>query len=317
LQQGFITDKIKEEIKSRADIVDVISEYIPLKQKGNAFIGLCPFHDDTKPSLSVRRDMGIFRCFSCNAAGDVFTFVMKYQKLTYPETIRSLAEKYGIAIAESAQDGGVSKQVKDELKNLNQFAVEYYHKVLVGSPAGNSALTYLRKRGIEDGTIANFKIGFSLPSWDGLLKASTKEGFSPKTLLQGGFILEGKKEGNHYDRFRGRVMFPIFDTKGDPIAFGGRILESSSEEAKYINSPETPLYNKSRTLYNLNLAQRSIQKEAFAVLVEGYMDAVSCFQADVHNVIASLGTSLTESHVRLLKRYTNDVVIAYDSDRAS
>lgn len=316
MQQGVITDKIKDEIKSRADIVDVISEYIPLTQKGKAFIGLCPFHDDTTPSLSVRRDLGIFKCFSCNAAGDIFTFVMKYQKLTYPETIKTLADKYGVAISGFDQEDGVSKQVKDELKNLNQFAVEYFHKTLVNSATGNSALTYLKNRGIEDGTIENFKLGFSLQSWDGLLKTATKAGFSTKTLLSGGLILEGKSQGHHYDRFRGRVMFPIFDTKGEPIAFGGRILESDSEEAKYINSPETPLYNKSRTLYNLNLAQRSIQKEGFAVLVEGYMDAVSVFQAGVQNVIASLGTSLTEGHVRLLKRWTNDVVIAYDSDRA-
>jgi len=316
MQQGFITDKIKEDIKSRADIVDVISEYIPLTQKGKAFVGLCPFHDDTKPSLYVTRDLGIFKCFSCNAAGDIFTFLMKYQKLTYPEAVRSLADKYGVIIATLSQESGESKKVKDELKNLNQFAVEYFQKMLISPSEGKSALTYLKNRGIDDATMDNFKIGFSLPSWDGLLKEATKAGFSTKTLSQGGFILEGKSQGHYYDRFRGRIMFPIFDTRGEPIAFGGRILESDEDTAKYINSPETPLYNKSNTLYNLNLAQRAIQKEGFAVLVEGYMDAVSCFQAGALNVIASLGTSLTENHVRLLRRYTNDVVIAYDADRA-
>jgi DNA primase len=316
MQQGFITDKIKEEIKSRADIVDVISEYIPLTQKGKAFVGLCPFHDDTNPSLSVRRDMGQFRCFSCNAGGDVFTFIMKYQNLTYPEAIKSLAEKYGIKIAELTQGDGTAQKVKDELKNLNQFAVEYFHKILVGSTSGSSALTYLKNRGIEDNTIANFKLGFSLPSWDGLFKSATKAGFSTKTLLQGGFILEGKSKDHYYDRFRGRVMFPIFDPKGEPIAFGGRILEAEKNTAKYINSPETPLYSKSKTLYNLNLAQRSIQNEGFAILVEGYMDAISCYQAGVNNVIASLGTALTDNHVKLLRRWTSDVVIAYDTDKA-
>jgi len=316
MQQSFINDKIKEEIKSRADIVDVISEYIPLKQKGKAFVGLCPFHDDTNPSLSVRRDMGQFRCFSCNTGGDVFTFIMKYQNLTYPEAIKSLAEKYGITITELPQEDGTAQKVKYELKNLNQFAVEYFHRTLVGSTSGNSALTYLRNRGIEDRTIANFKLGFSLPSWDGLLKSATKAGFSIKTLLQGGFILEGKSKDHYYDRFRGRVMFPIFDPKGEPIAFGGRILEAEKDTAKYINSPETPLYSKSKTLYNLNLAQRSIQNEGFAILVEGYMDAISCYQAGVNNVIASLGTALTDNHVKLLRRWTSDVVIAYDTDKA-
>ena len=313
---GTITDNIKEEIRSRCDIVDVISEYIPLKQQGKGFIGLCPFHDDTKPSLNVSRNLQIFKCYSCNAAGDVFTFLMKYQKMTYPEAVKTLATRCGVALSEASQEEKASTQLKDDLKNLNKFAVDYYHKLLLNSPAGNTALTYLKKRGIDDNTIISFKLGFSLSSWDDFLKASKKAEFSQKTVLQGGFILEGKSQGNYYDRFRGRIMFPIFDTRGEPIAFGGRILDPEASEAKYINSPETPLYNKSRTLYNLNLAQRVIQKEGRAVLVEGYMDAIACFQAGVHNVIASLGTSLTETHVKLLKRYTDEVVIAYDSDRA-
>ena len=313
---GTITDNIKEEIRSRCDIVDVISEYIPLKQQGKGFIGLCPFHDDTKPSLNVSRNLQIFKCYSCNAAGDIFTFLMKYQKMTYPEAVKALATRCGVALSEASQEEKASTQLKDDLKNLNKFAVDYYHKLLLNSPAGNTALTYLKKRGIDDNTIISFKLGFSLSSWDDFLKASKKAEFSQKTVLQGGFILEGKSQGNYYDRFRGRIMFPIFDTRGEPIAFGGRILDPESSEAKYINSPETPLYNKSRTLYNLNLAQRAIQKEGRAVLVEGYMDAIACFQADVHNVIASLGTSLTETHVKLLKRYTDEVMIAYDSDRA-
>jgi DNA primase len=254
LSVGTITDNIKEEIKSRCDIVDVISEYIPLKQQGKGFIGLCPFHDDKKPSLNVSRNLQIFKCYSCNAAGDVFTFLMKYQKMTYPESVKALAARCGVVISEATQEEKASTQLKDDIKNLNKFAVDYYHKLLLNSPASNTALTYLKKRGIEDNTITNFKLGFSLSSWDNFLKASKKAGFSPQTIMQGGFILEGKNQGNHYDRFRGRIMFLIFDTKGEPIAFGGRILEAKESDAKYINSPETPLYNKSRTLYNLNLA---------------------------------------------------------------
>lgn len=314
MPEGFAGDKIKEEIKSKCDIVDVISEYIPLKPQGKNFIGLCPFHDDTRPSFSVSRNLQIFKCYSCNSAGDIFTFLMKYQKLTYPEALKALATKCGVTLSGSYNSS--ESKLNDELKNLNKFAVEYYQKLLLNQSSGSQALTYLKKRGIDDNIIASFRLGYSLPIWDGLLNAGKKAGFSEKMMLQGGFILEGKKQGNYYDRFRGRIMFPIFDVKGDPIAFGGRILEAGESDAKYINSPETPIYTKSRNLYNLNMAQRAIQKEGFAVLVEGYMDAISCFQAGANNVIASLGTSLTENHIKLLKRYTNEVVIAYDSDKA-
>jgi DNA primase len=312
--EGLASDKIKEEIKSKCDIVDVISEYVPLTPKGKSFIGLCPFHDDTRPSFSVSRNLQIFKCYSCNSAGDIFTFLMKYQKLTYPEALKALAAKCGVTL--SGSYNSAESKLNDELKSINKFAVEYYQKLLLNPSSDNTALTYLKKRGIDDNIIASFKLGYSLPIWDGLLNAGKKAGLSEQKLLQGGFILEGKKQGNYYDRFRGRIMFPIFDVKGDPIAFGGRILESGESDAKYINSPETPIYTKSRNLYNLNMAQRAIQKEGFAVLVEGYMDAISCFQAGSNNVIASLGTSLTENHIKLLKRYTNEVIIAYDSDKA-
>ena len=184
------------------------------------------------------------------------------------------------------------------------------------SSSGKEALTYLKERGIKDNIIDSFKLGYSLSSWDAFLNAAEKR-FSREVISQGGFIKQAEKnESRYYDRFRGRVMFPIFDPRGQPIGFGGRILKSSESDAKYINSPETPLYNKSRSLYNLNLAKDAIRKEGFAVLAEGYMDVIACFQAGVHNVIASLGTSLADGHIRLIKRYTNDVVIAYDSDNA-
>lgn len=314
MQSGLVPENIKEEIKSRCDIVDIISEYVSLKQRGKNFVGLCPFHDDTKPSLYVSRDLQIFKCFACDSAGDVFAFLMKYQKITYPEALKALAERCGITLP-STYDSKESK-ISEELKNLNKFAVQYYQKMLFDNSLGNQALTYLKKRGIDDNIIASFKLGYSLPNWDSFLNAGKKAGFSEKILLTGGFILEGKKQGNYYDRFRGRIMFPIFDVKGEPIAFGGRIIEAGESDAKYINSPETPLYTKSKNLYNLNMAQRAIQKEGFALLVEGYMDAISCFQAGFTNVVASLGTSLTDSHVKLIKRYTDEVIIAYDSDKA-
>lgn len=315
MSKGFISDNLIEEIKERCDIVEVISEYVQLSLKGKNYVGLCPFHDDTNPSFYVSKERGIFKCFACNSAGDVFTFLMKHQKLTYPESVRLVASKYGINIPESGQKDSETSS-RENIRKLNLFAVEYYHKLLTSSPAGKIALDYLKNRGIKDDTIENFKLGYSLPSWDDFLNSARKEKFSLEDILQGGFILKGKREGSYYDRFRGRIMFPIFNTKGEPIGFGGRILDNASSDAKYINSPETPLYIKSRSLYNLNLAQSSIQKEGYAILTEGYMDVISCFQAGIHNIIASLGTSLSDGHVKLIKRYTNEVVIAYDSDKA-
>jgi DNA primase len=315
LPRGFIPDNIIEEIKSRSDIIDVISEYVPLTAAGKNFKGLCPFHEEKTPSFMVSRDRQMFKCFGCNEAGDVFTFLMKHEKMTYPEAVRFLAAKYGVVIPETTRvDRSLSLAI-DELRKLNGSAVNYFHKLLMGR-AGKGALTYLRERGIRDNAIESFKLGYSLPSWSAFLKAAGKAGFSTEIMLQGGFILQGKKQDNYYDRFRGRIMFPIFDARGDPIGFGGRILDDSLSDVKYMNSPETPLYNKSRSLYNLNLAKEAIRKEGCTILAEGYLDVITCFQGGVHNIVASLGTSLSEGHVNLMKRHTDEVIIAYDSDSA-
>ena len=311
-----IPDDIIEEIKSRTDIVDVISEYVSLTASGKSFKGLCPFHDEKTPSFIVNREGQFFKCFGCNEGGNVFTFLMKHESMSYPEAIKSLAVKCGVTIPESSEADRARGLARDELQKLNRSAVDYFHRVLMKSTAGKQALTYLKERGITDNITDSFKLGFSLPNWDAFLKAAGKAGFSKEMMLQGGFILKRKKGEGYYDRFRGRVMFPIFDAQGEPIGFGGRILVSSELEPKYMNSPETPLYSKSRSLYNLNLAKEAIRKEGFAVLAEGYMDVITCFQAGVHNTVASLGTSLSGGQVRLLKRYTDEVTIAYDSDSA-
>jgi DNA primase len=316
LPRGFIPDNIIQQIKDHVDIVDVISEYVPLTAAGKYFKGLCPFHEEKTPSFMVNRDRQFFRCFGCNEGGDVFTFLMKHEKMKYPEAVRSLAVRCGITIPETTQGDAKANLAAEELQKLNRSAVNYFHRVLMNSAAGKDALTYLKERGIKDSTIDSFKLGFSLPSWDAFLKAAGKAGFSTKTMLQGGFILQKKSGSGYYDRFHERIMFPIFDARGEPIGFGGRILESSESDIKYMNSPETPLYNKSRSLYNLNLAHQPIRKEGFAILAEGYMDVIICFQEGIHNIVASLGTSLSEGHVNLLKRYTDEVIIAYDSDSA-
>lgn len=314
MQKGFIPDNIIQEIKSRNDIVDIISEYVPLTASGRNFKGLCPFHEENTPSFMVSRERQMFKCFGCNEGGDVITFLMKHENMNYPEAVRSLAVKCGVTIPEATQESEAVSLARDRLHKLNKFAVDYYHALLM-SNAGKEALTYFRERDIKDSIIQSFKLGFSLPVWDNFLKAGKKAGFSIENMLEGGFILQSKKGSSYYDRFRARVMFPIFNSQGEPIAFGGRILGTSSD-VKYMNSPETPIYSKSRSLYNLNLAKEPIRKEGYAILVEGYMDAITCFQAGIHNTIASLGTSLSEGHVSLIKRYTDEVVIAYDSDSA-
>ena len=316
LARGFIPDNIIEDIRSRIDIIDVISEYVPLTAAGKNFRGLCPFHEEKTPSFMVSRDRQMFKCFGCNEGGDAFTFLMKREGMTYPEAIRFLATKCGVTIPETTEGGKAVSLAKDKLLQLNRSAVNYFHRLLISSATGKEALTYLRERGIKDNTIDSFKLGFSLPSWDAFLRAAGKAGFSREIMLQGGFILKKKKDDGYFDRFRGRVMFPIFDAHGEPIGFGGRILESSESDIKYMNSPETPLYNKGRSLYNLNLARDAIRKEGCAILAEGYMDVIACFQEGVHNIVASLGTSLSDGHVNLIKRYTDEVIIAYDSDSA-
>lgn len=315
MSNGSILDNVVKEIKSRCDIVDIISEYVVLKPQGRNYVGLCPFHDDTHPSLYVSRERQLFKCFACDTAGDVITFLMKHLKLTYSESVKMLAEKCNYSIPEDSAERSIKRFDTSQIRSINMFAMDYYHKLLINSPAGKQALSYLRGRGIDDKTIESFKLGYSLPSWDDFLNSARRNGYEVEAIHKAGFILKSKN-GNYFDRFRGRIMFPIFDIKGEPIAFGGRILVDSESEPKYINSPETPIYTKGKTLYNLNLAYSHIQKAGFAILVEGYMDVISCFQAGICNIIASLGTSLSEGHVRLIKRYTDEVVIAYDSDKA-
>lgn len=311
-----IPDNVIDEIKDRSDIVDIISEYVPLTAAGKNFKGLCPFHDEKTPSFMVNRDGQFFKCYGCNEAGNVFSFLMKHEQMTFPEAVRFLATKCGFVIPEATPGDRAAGLARDKLHQLNDFAVNYYHKLLVGGAAGKGALTYLRERGIKDNTIQSFKLGFSMPDWDAFLKAGKKAGFSTENMQEGGFVLESRnRPGTIYDRFRSRVMFPIFDARGEPIGFGGRILGSDSD-IKYMNSPETPVYHKSRSIYNLNLAKEAIRKEGRAILAEGYMDVIACFQAGTHNIVASLGTSLSEGHVSLIKRYTNEVIIAYDSDSA-
>ena len=310
-----IPRELIDEIRAQNDIVEVISERVHLERKSKNYVARCPFpeHDDQDPSFSVSPDMQMFKCFGCGEGGNVITFLMKYDGLTYWEAIKMLAERAGIQLPGQSSYARRTQATVSTLKDLNTLAVEFFHKQLF-SPAGTKALNYLKSRSVTSKTIAQFKLGYAPAGWNNFLKIGAREGFSQKVMLDGGLIKQG--DGSPYDVFRNRVMFPIFNEYGVPIAFGGRILDDDEKSPKYLNSPETILYNKSRTLYNVHLAKNTIQKSKQAILVEGYLDAIIPYQAGVPNIVAVAGTSFTEDQARLLKRYAEEAVIIFDADMA-
>ena len=308
-------DKSKiEEIKNRVDIVDLVSEYLTLKKAGRNFTGLCPFHQEKTPSFSVNRDKQIFYCFGCGEGGNVITFLMKIADKTFPEAIEYLAEKTGVILPPMSL--GKSGRQKDSLKegiiNLNLKAAQQFSRNL-SSAAGTAARKYLQNRGIAEEIIKQFRLGYVPDTWRSLTDYIEDNGFSMKLAEQAGLVIAGK-EGSFYDRFRGRLIFPIENIFGEIVAFGGRVLEKG--EPKYLNSPESPVYTKGKNLYGLNKAKEEIRKRGFALIVEGYFDLISLWNAGICNVVATLGTALTREHIELLRRYTVEVVALFDPDEA-
>jgi len=315
-----IPKSLIDEVRDQTDIVQVISEHgIPLRRAGKSYKAPCPFHDEQNPSFSVSPEKQFFYCFGCQASGNVFHFLQKFDGLTFVEAVKTLAERAGIALPGQTSQFSRAQSTLPVLKELNQFALNYFHQQLLNSKIGSRALSYLKNRGITSKTIMTFKLGYALPSFSDFLKAGARAGFSQQVMLDGGFIKS--KEGKPYDAFRGRIMFPIFSDYGDPIGFGGRALDDDNLP-KYLNSPETLLYHKGKVLYNLNLARQALtlrareQKSRQVILVEGYFDAIIPYQFGVPNIVASSGTAFTEDHARLLKRYADEIVIMYDGDTA-
>ena len=315
-----IPKNLIDEVRNRTDIVQIISEHgIPLKRTGKSYTAPCPFHDEQNPSFSVSPEKQFFYCFGCQAGGTVFQFLQKFDGLTFIEAVKTLAERAGIALPGQTRQSSRAQSTISVLKELNQFALNYFHQQLLNPKVGSRALAYLKSRGITSKTTMTFKLGYALPSFSDFLKAGARAGFSQQVMLDGGFIKS--KEGKPYDAFRGRVMFPIFTDYGDPIGFGGRALDDDNHP-KYLNSPETLLYHKGKVLYNLNLARQVLrarsgdQKSRQLILVEGYFDAIIPYQFGVGNIVASSGTAFTEDHARLLKRYADETVIMYDGDTA-
>ncbi len=320
---GLIPQEIIEQVKDRTDILDVVSGYVTLSKAGQNFKGLCPFHSEKSPSFMVSPSRQIFHCFGCGTGGNAFTFVMKMEGTNFPETVRELARKAGIAVPESApgvrhhQDSGN----REKLEQLNEVAQAWFAHNLTQAEAGREARLYLKERGMFEDTLEAFGFGYAPESWDGLLKHLLKQGYTLPDLLSAGLITtkEGtgrnpKDASGYYDKFRSRVMFPIRDLRRKVIGFGGRILGEGMP--KYLNSPETPLFNKSRALYLLEKARETAGKTETLIIVEGYFDAIALHQAGITNVVATLGTALTPDHIRIIRRYVTKVVLLFDPDEA-
>ena len=304
-----IPSEFIDELVARSDIVDVVSDYVSLSPKGGSYWGLCPFHGEKTASFHVLPDRQLYHCFGCGKGGGVVSFVMELENLPYLDALRLLATRAGMEFPEGDLDES-GRRRRARLLQLNKEAARYFHSQL-HSPAGREGLEYLRGRGLSKGIMTRFGLGFAPESWDSLTKAMTDKGFAKGDLLDAGLAVSGKK-GGVYDRFRNRVMFPIIDLRGDVIGFGGRVLGDGTP--KYLNSPDTPVFNKSRNLFALNLAKTT--KLGRIVLTEGYMDTISLYQAGFDCAVASLGTALTADHAKLLSRFTKEVVICYDADAA-
>ncbi|MDD2653881.1 MAG: DNA primase, partial [Candidatus Omnitrophica bacterium] len=310
---GLIPQEIIDRILDANDIAEIISGYIPLKRAGRNFRALCPFHHEKTPSFMVSPDRQIYHCFGCGAGGNVFSFLMKYERMEFPEAVEMLAKKVGIAIPKTEapeKNAGVT----EKLFTINELAGKFYHDILFNSKEVGSIRVYLEKRGITPETAKKFKLGFAPDKWDTLLNYLRGKNFSLSLIDKSGLVSSRDDASGYYDRFRDRIIFPIFDIKDRIVAFGARVTKDTLP--KYINSPETPIYVKGKNLYGLNFTKDEIRKQDAVVVVEGYLDFIIPYQAGIRNIVASLGTALTIEQIRILKRYTQNAVILFDPDLA-
>ena len=307
-----------QRIIDTANIVEVVSDFVHLRRRGANYVGLCPFHSERTPSFSVSPSKGLCKCFSCGKGGSVIGFLMEHEQLTYVEALRWLAKKYHIEIEEHELTDDERREMNDRqaMMAVNDFALAHFEKNLTDTADGRDiGLSYFRGRGINDWAIKRFHLGYSLDRRDDLFRAALDAGHKEKYLVDTGLCIHTDK-GSYYDRFKARVMFPVFTISGKVVAFGGRTLRKDKEVAKYVNSPESIIYSKSRELYGLYQAKQAIVKKDRCILVEGYMDVISMHQRGVENVVASSGTSLTQGQIRLIHRFTENVTVIYDSDAA-
>lgn len=310
-------DKVK--ILEAAQIADVVGAFVPLKKRGANYIGLCPFHNEKTPSFNVNPARGIFKCFGCGEGGDSVSFLMKHEHYTYPEALRWLAERYHIHIeeTEATPEEKAAQSERDRVFHVNEFAQKYFQNLLFNDEQGRSTgLSYFEERCLREDTIRKWGLGYCKDSWDNFCLAAKAEGFSEEDMLAAGLVIKNENTGKLYDRFRGRVTFPIYNIGGRVLGFSARILSSDKTKAKYVNSPESIIYTKGKVLFGLHLAKDAIVKEDLCYLVEGNMDAVMMYQNGVKNVVATSGTALTEQQTTLIRRYTRNVTVLYDGDNA-
>lgn len=314
---GLIPEDIIRQVMDRCSIVDVISGYVLLKHAGRNFKAPCPFHHEKTPSFVVNPDKQIFHCFGCGVGGNVITFVMKQERLEFPEAVRLLAERAGIEIPAGGPQNNQAHQLRQQILQVNSLTAQYFHQNLLSdkSEATKAARDYLKGRGISLEMAKKFHLGFALEQWDGLIAFLRQQNYSLDFLEKAGLVIPQNKGNGYYDRFRDRVIFPICDIRGQYVAFGARTLQKDNQ-VKYINSPETPVYTKGQYLYGLHLAKDAIARRDFAIVVEGYMDFITPYAVGVQPLVASLGTALTVEQIRLLRRFTKNVVMLFDADQA-
>jgi DNA primase len=306
--------EIIDQIRQTANILDIASQYTTLRKSGRRHVGLCPFHSEKTPSFTIDEEKQLFHCFGCGAGGDIFTLVMEKENLSFAEALRYLAQKYNIPLPEKKRLSPQYKRLEENILKLTEMALAFFKKNLFNTTEGRKALDYLKKRQISDEIIQKFKIGYAMNSWDSLISFFQRQKISPELLEKAGLAILNPKKNGYYDRFRGRIIFPIFSESGQAVAFGGRSLFNA--EPKYLNSPDTPIYTKGKLLYGLNFSKESIREEGKIILVEGYTDFVTLYQAGLTNLAASLGTSLTPDQISLAKRFTKKMIISFDGDAA-
>lgn len=306
--------EIIDQVRQASSIVEIASQYTTLKRRGRKWVGLCPFHTEKTPSFTVDEDKQLYHCFGCGVGGDIFSLLMERENLTFPEALKSLAERYHVPLPAQQRVRPEVLKLEEKLFKINDLALGYFRKNLTGTAEGRKAQEYLKKRGLSDETIQTLKIGYALNAWTALIEFFQSKDVPVSLLEKGGLALPGSRPGEFRDRFRGRVIFPIFSLTGRVVAFGGRTVFDA--EPKYLNSPETPLYSKGKLLYGLNFTKDAIRQEGTAILVEGYTDLSSLYQAGITNVVASLGTALTPWQVGQAMRFAPHLVVSYDGDSA-
>jgi len=318
MSSGYIPQELLDEIADRCDIVSIVNEYVPLKRRGRNYQGLCPFHHEKTPSFSVSPDKKIFHCFGCGKGGNVFRFIMEIEGIPFMEAVEKLAKRAGVKLPEKEITQAQRQQLERHKRYLkiNDYVARYYQRILWEKPEGAPFRAYLKQRQITRETAEKFLLGAAPQGWENLYHALQQHGVTVQEMLDLGLISASRRPGRYVDRFRQRLMFPISNERGQVIAFGGRIIDQDSSPQKYLNSPETPLFHKSRNLYGLHLARNQIRNMDMAILVEGYMDVISCHQYGITNAVAPLGTAFTAEQGRLLMRSTYQVGISLDGDSA-